>query len=93
MRYVIEGVKDEIVVYINFFKFDQNKEYEKMINDVVQFVINWFNDDVEIWDDLKFVEFILVELEEMQEIVKVVDEEGVVKLFEEVVEIVIGEED
>ncbi|KAK4668946.1 uncharacterized protein QC764_701280 [Podospora pseudoanserina] len=92
-RHVIEGAKDEIVAHINLFKPDKNKEYEKMTNDAAQLVINWFNDDAEIWDDPKFAEPIPAESEETQEIAKAVDEEGVAKPPEEAVEMATGEED
>ncbi|KAK0663915.1 hypothetical protein QBC41DRAFT_22878 [Cercophora samala] len=89
-RHVIEGAKDEIVAHINLFKPDKNKEYEKMTNDAAQLVINWFNEETEIWEDPKFAEPIPAESKETQEMAKAVDEEGVAKPPEETIEKVAG---
>lgn len=82
-RYVIEGVKDEIVAHINLFKPDKNKNFERMTNDAAQLVLNWFNSETEIWDDPKFAEPPPAESKETEEIAKAVDEEGVPKASEE----------
>ncbi|KAK4182174.1 hypothetical protein QBC35DRAFT_191498 [Podospora australis] len=82
-RHVIEGAKDEIVAHINLFKPDMNKNFEMMTNDAAQLVVNWFNNDREIWDDPKFAEPAPADSEETEEMAKAVDEEGLPKAAEE----------
>ena len=72
-RHVVEDVSDEIVGHINLFKPEKNKDYEKMMNDATHLVIEWFNDETDIWDDPKFAVAPPAESAETEMIAKAVD--------------------
>ncbi|KAK3301713.1 uncharacterized protein B0T15DRAFT_544426 [Chaetomium strumarium] len=76
-RHVLEGAKDEIVAHVNLFRREKNKEYERMTNDAAKLIVEWFNDETEIYDDPKFAEAPPAEAEETEAIAKAVDSEGV----------------
>jgi hypothetical protein len=76
-RHVLEGGKDEIMAHVNLFRREKNKEYERMTNDAAKLVVDWFNDETEIYDDPKFAEAPPAEAEETEAIAKAVDSEGV----------------
>ncbi|KAK4119640.1 hypothetical protein N657DRAFT_626456 [Parathielavia appendiculata] len=77
VRHVVEGATDEIAAHVGMFKKDKNKDYERMINDSAKLIVDWFNDQTELYDDPKFAEPPPAEPEETEAIAKVVDSEGV----------------
>ncbi|KAK4097459.1 hypothetical protein N658DRAFT_478795 [Parathielavia hyrcaniae] len=76
-RHVVEGAADEIAAHIGMFKKERNKEYETMVNDLARRIVDWFNDEAEIYDDPKFAGPPPAEAEETEAIAKAVDSEGV----------------
>ncbi|KAK4239560.1 hypothetical protein C8A03DRAFT_14059 [Achaetomium macrosporum] len=76
-RHVMEGAKDEIVAHVNLFRREKNKDYERMTNDAAKLIVDWFNDETDIYDDPKFAEAPPAEPEETEAIAKAVDSEGV----------------
>ncbi|KAB5513323.1 hypothetical protein GE09DRAFT_1162527 [Coniochaeta sp. 2T2.1] len=53
-RHVIEDADDEIQAHMNMFMPAKNKNYEVMTSEAAKLVVGWFNDETEVWDDLKF---------------------------------------
>ncbi|SPQ26219.1 64daac73-d641-40bd-a9fa-fcccd5dead5b [Thermothielavioides terrestris] len=83
VRHVVEGAKDEIAAHVNLFKKDKNKEYERLVNDAAKLVVEWFNDETEIYDDPKFAEAPPAESEETEALAKAVDSESIPRTAEE----------
>ncbi|KAH9890167.1 hypothetical protein F4778DRAFT_773141 [Xylariomycetidae sp. FL2044] len=53
-RQVIQKTDDEIQAHMSMFIRDKNEEYEQMTEEASGYVVRWFNDDTELWDDPKF---------------------------------------
>jgi hypothetical protein len=53
-RQVLEDADDEIQAHMSMFKPDNNKNYEVMTSEAAKKVVQWFNDETEVWDDPKF---------------------------------------
>ncbi|RYP75022.1 hypothetical protein DL771_002670 [Monosporascus sp. 5C6A] len=53
-RQVVKRVQDEVQAHINMFKPDKNEDYERMTKEASDFVVGWFNDETELYDDPKF---------------------------------------
>ncbi|OTA52730.1 hypothetical protein K449DRAFT_316782, partial [Hypoxylon sp. EC38] len=53
-RQVIKKVEDEVQAHMSMFIRDKNEEYEQMTEEASNLVVRWFNDDSDIFDDLKF---------------------------------------
>jgi hypothetical protein len=83
-RHVIEGAADEIKAHISMFKRDKNKEYEAMTNDAARRIVDWFNDETELYDDPKFAEPTPAEPAETEAIAQAVDKGEVQEVEEEV---------
>ncbi|KAJ4287479.1 hypothetical protein N0V88_007666 [Collariella sp. IMI 366227] len=83
-RHVVEGAKDEIAAHVGLFKKERNKEYERMTNEAARLVMEWFNDETEVWDDPKFAEPPTPEPEETEAIAKAVDGDGGEKALKDV---------
>jgi hypothetical protein len=83
-RHVVEGAKDEIAAHVGLFKKEQNKDYERMQNDAAKLIVDWFNDETEVYDDPKFAEPPPAEPEETEAIAKAVDSEGVAQTEEDI---------
>ncbi|KAL2142830.1 hypothetical protein VTI28DRAFT_661 [Corynascus sepedonium] len=81
-RHVMEGVKDEIEAHVGLFRKEKNKDYEKMTNDAAKLVVDWFNDETEIYDDPKFQEPPPAEPAETEAIASAVDNEGIIEAEE-----------
>ncbi|KAK4151542.1 hypothetical protein C8A00DRAFT_35793 [Chaetomidium leptoderma] len=78
-RRVVEGAKDEIAAHIGLFKKENNTDYEGTVADAAKLIVDWFNDETEIYDDPKFAEPPPAEPEETEAIAKAVDSsEGIV---------------
>ncbi|KAH6839474.1 hypothetical protein B0I37DRAFT_235458 [Chaetomium sp. MPI-CAGE-AT-0009] len=72
-RHVVEGAKDEIAAHVGLFKRERNGDYERMTNDAAKLVVDWFNDETELYDDPKFQEPQPAEPEETEAIAKAAD--------------------
>ncbi|KAL2189184.1 hypothetical protein L209DRAFT_752402 [Thermothelomyces heterothallicus CBS 203.75] len=81
-RHVVEGAKDEIDAHIGLFRKEKNKNYDRMTRDAAKLVIDWFNDETDIYDDPRFQEAPPAELAETEAVAKAVDDEGVEKAEE-----------
>jgi len=77
VRQVIHGAEDELAAHLGLFKKDKNKEYEKMTKEAAKRVVDWFNDERPIQDDVRFAELTPAETEETEALAKAVDAEGV----------------
>ncbi|KAI1370380.1 hypothetical protein F4677DRAFT_365176 [Hypoxylon crocopeplum] len=53
-RQVIKKTEDEVQAHVSMFIRDKNEQYEQMTEEASNFVIRWFNDDSDIFDDPKF---------------------------------------
>ena len=72
-RHVVEEASDEIVAHINLFKKEKNTNYEMMLNEAAKLVVDWFNDEADIYDDPKFAEPVPPEPAETEIIAKAVE--------------------
>jgi hypothetical protein len=81
-RHVIEGAKDEIAAHIGLFRKEKNKDYERMVNDSARLIVEWFNDETEVYDDPKFAEPVPAEAEDTEALTKAVDSEGIAQTEE-----------
>ncbi|KAI1171128.1 hypothetical protein F4777DRAFT_594120 [Nemania sp. FL0916] len=55
-RRIIKNVDDEVQAHMSMFIRDKNDEYDQMTQESAQLVMKWFQDDLEIVDDPKFIE-------------------------------------
>ncbi|KAK3296391.1 uncharacterized protein B0H64DRAFT_461478 [Chaetomium fimeti] len=78
-RHVVEGAKDEIAAHVGLFKREKNGDYEKMTNEAAKLVVDWFNDETELYDDPKFQEPAPAEPEETEAIAKAADSGEIVE--------------
>ncbi len=53
-RHVVEDASDEIAAHASLFKPDKNQGYQSMTREAQDLVVNWFNDQSELFDDPKF---------------------------------------
>lgn len=79
----MEGAKDEVAAHIGLFKREGNQGYDRMVGDAAGLVVDWFNDETEIYDDPKFAEPAPAEAEETEAIAMAVDTEGMARVEED----------
>ena len=74
-RHVVSAAEDEIVAHVGLFKKkkETGEEYEGMVSDASKLVVQWFEDESEVWDDPKFAEPVPEEKEEKEIVVDAVE--------------------
>jgi hypothetical protein len=53
-RRVVDDVEDEVQAHLSLFKKDKNTDYDGMTTEAAKWVVQWFNDESELWDDPRF---------------------------------------
>lgn len=53
-RHVVVDTDDEVQAHMSLFKPDKNESYDTMTRESAKLVVQWFNDESEIFDDPKF---------------------------------------